>query len=124
MKSSFSIEEVQEELSLWRKTKKRIFEPIPDQLKEKIISLFDHYTPTKIMRALNLSYKFIHNLKQQINPRNGINFIPYKIVSSSKNSAHHNNINTSCEIIKPCGTKLIIHNCDVNTVMNLFICSS
>ncbi len=124
MNKTFSLEEVREELILWRKTKKRIFDRIPDQIKEKIISLFAHYKSHKIMRALNLSSKFINNLKQQHKPYNGLNFIPYKISSNDKTSTNNNISNSFYEVIKPCGTKLVIHNCDINTVMNLFICSS
>jgi len=141
---AISIEDVADQFQSWYKSKTNKFTPIPSNLKELIKQLFPHYSIKEILSYLSISRptlltiqkKYENNLlnasdtlKNNLENQN-ITFIPLDSlkqnaeVAITSNPMHTADSYSSCQIIKPNGTKLIIQTSDQKAIIQAFLCSN
>ena len=144
-----SIENIANQFQIWHKSKVNKFAPIPTDLRDLIKQLFHNYSIKEIINHLAISkptlllikkeyddgdplyaLKVQHNsnLNNNLEINQTIDFVP--LDSLKQNSAADtpsNSINildsySSCQIIKPSGTKLIIQTSDPKVIIQAFLC--
>lgn len=140
----FSLEQVASTFNDWRSNKLSKFEPVPDSLKQLVKQLMPLYSKMQIIGALGVSYRFLRTLDAPVKRKHArpkrsysnqdcnsdLQFVNFRIsdISDStigcKRDASHNNI---CSIIKPNGTKLILHyaqDSSIASIIGAFLCSN
>ena len=139
---AISIEDVADQFQSWYKSKTNKFTPIPSNLKELIKQLFPHYSIKEILSYLSISNptlltiqkEYENNLsnasdtiKNNLEDQN-ITFIPLDSlkqnaeVGITSNPIHTAGNYSSCQIIKPNGTKLIIQTSNPKAIIQAFLC--
>lgn len=140
---AISIEDVADQFQSWYKSKTNKFTPIPSNLKELIKQLFPHYSIKEILSYLSISRPTLltiqkkeyennllnapDTLKNNLEDQN-ITFIPLDSlkqnagVGITTNAIHTADSYSSCQIIKPNGTKLIIQTSDPKAIIQAFLC--
>jgi hypothetical protein len=145
---SVSIENVAHQFQIWHKSKVNKFAPIPSDLRGLIKQLFHNYSIKEIINHLAISKPTLliikkeyddnplHTLKIQHNSNSNnnleinqtIDFVPLdSLKQNSAGDTPSNSINildsySSCQIIKPSGTKLIIQTSDPKVIIQAFLC--
>ena len=135
--SSITIEEAVEQFKIWRQNKNTKFEPIPTHLKDLAKQLLNAYPISQLATTLQISRSALYNIQKgkhcssvgnnQPPETESLNFIPVNLTGlnqTTKNQSisHASAINLTCQIIKPNGTKLIIHTNDTNAIIQAFLC--
>ena len=124
---AITLEEAACQFQTWRANKKSKFDPMPAQLKSLVKKLIPYYSKNQIINTLKISQPQLNNIKNpQSNAKStkqNLNFIPFKLVNS-EDSLNLRSVSQDsfCEIIKSNGTKLIIHNPDIQAIVQAFLC--
>ncbi len=143
---TITMEDAVQQFQQWRNSKKSKFDPIPNYLAEVVQQLLLQYSSKEITHHLHLSNRKIFSLKKENgdfltanNKRGGrtkqkaaenVDFIPFKIAAADPIAiARDDNVPvtfklncTTCEIIKPNGSRLIIQTIEPKSIIEAFLC--
>ena len=137
-----TLKEVANQFQLWRDERSSKFSPIPAHLKDQTHQLLKSYSIRQVAISLKISTSVIYKIQKSHNSSSvnndrhtpgakSLDFIPINFTdlnqpqnNKQKNFVPLSNLTCVIKIIKPNGTKLIIHTSEPTNVINTFLCSN